>query len=65
MTEGEASATRTRTTADDVLRTLLREADAGDLSQPSAARVRALELLGRDVGLFADRVEITIGRAGE
>lgn len=43
----------------------IREAGAMTEGEASATRVRALELLGRDVGLFADRVEITIGRAGE
>ena len=60
MTEGERS---TQERADDVLRDLWRE--ARDPNKPSAARVRALELVGKHLGMFADRVEITIERAGE
>ena len=57
--------TSTQAQADDVLRRLLREADVGDLTEPSMARVRALELLGMHLGMFPDRVEVTIGRGND
>ena len=59
----ELQAERSRRTdikADDVLRRLMREADAGDLNEPSAARIRAVELLGKHLGLFVERKEITM-----
>ena len=51
---------RTDIKADDVLRRLMREADAGDMNEPSAARIRAVELLGKHLGLFVDRKIIGI-----
>ena len=65
MTGDETSATRTRVTADDVLCGLWREARAGDLNAPSMARVRALELVGKHLGMFVDRVEVTIERRAD
>ena len=59
----ELQAERSRRTdikADDVLRRLIREADAGDLNEPNAARIRAVELLGKHLGLFVDRKIIGI-----
>ena len=51
---------RTDIKADHVLRRLIREADAGDLDEPSAARIRAIELLGKHLGMFLDRKIIGI-----
>ena len=51
---------RTDIKADDVLRRLIREADAGDMNEPNAARIRAVELLGKHLGLFVDRKIIGI-----
>ena len=51
---------RTAIKADDVLRRLIREADAGDMNEPNAARIRAVELLGKHLGLFVDRKIIGI-----
>ena len=59
----ELQAERSRRTdikADDVLRRLAREADAGDLAEPNSARIRAIELLGKHVGMFVDRKQIAI-----
>ena len=55
-----------RARTDDVLRRLAREAKAGDLNEPSMARVRALELLGMHLGMFPDRAEyaIVVSRSG-
>lgn len=39
---------------------MIREADAGDLDEPSAARIRAIELLGKHLGMFLDRKIIGI-----
>ena len=57
--QAERSA-RVHVEADAVLRKLLREADAGDLTEPSTARIRALELLGKHLGMFVDRKIIGI-----
>ena len=51
---------RMRVDADAVLRRLVREADAGDMNEPSAARIRAIELLGKHLGMFVDRKHIAI-----
>ena len=51
---------RTDIKADDVLCRLVREADAGDLAEPNSARIRAIELLGKHVGMFVDRKQIAI-----
>ena len=51
---------RTDIKADDVLCRLAREADAGDLAEPNSARIRAIELLGKHVGMFVDRKQIAI-----
>ena len=59
----ELQAERSRRTdikADYVLRRLVREADAGDLAEPNSARIRAVELLGKHVGMFVDRKELAI-----
>lgn len=55
--QNERSA-RTRITAENVLEALWREANAGDLAQPSGARVSALEKVGKHLGLFVDRLEV-------
>ena len=48
---------RTEITADDVLRRLEREADAGDETEPNSARIRAIELIGKHLQMFVDRHE--------
>ena len=62
MTGDEPS---TQARADDVLCRLWRKATAGDLNEPSIARVRVLELVGRHLGMFVDRVEVTIERRAD
>jgi phage terminase small subunit len=55
----KARSERTEITADFVLRGLAAEATKGaHLDVPNAARIRALELLGKHLGMFPDRVRV-------
>ena len=65
MTGDETNTAPFRITVDDLLHGLRREAHAGDTSEPGAARIRALELIGKHLGTFPDRVEVTIERTDE
>ena len=49
---------RTKVDQDYVIRGLSREAEAGDVDEPNTSRVRALELLGKHQGMFADRLKV-------
>ena len=44
-------------THQDIIAILMREASAGDTSEPNSARVRAAELLGKHSGMFIERQE--------
>ena len=57
----EAQAERSKRTGVDaafVLNGLQREAQAGDTDEPNTARIRAMELLGKHLGMFADRLKV-------
>lgn len=56
-------AERTEITADWVLRRLREEADKSEGDTTQSARVQALQLLGKHLGMFVDRQELT-GRNG-
>ena len=51
----EKQSTALQITANDVLQMLQREAGAGDLDVPNAARIKAQELIGKHVGMFSDK----------
>lgn len=51
-------AERTGLDAAFVLNGLQREAQAGDTGEPNTARIRAMELLGKHLGMFADRLKV-------
>ena len=57
--KGERSE-RVAVEADDVIRGLFREANAGDINEPNGARIRAWELIGKHLGMFVDRKHISI-----
>ena len=48
----------TKVDAAFVLNGLQREAAAGDTGEPNTARIRAMELLGKHLGMFADRLKV-------
>ena len=54
----ERKATQAQITAADVLKMLHREATAGDVDQPNAARIKAQELIGKHIGMFTDKVQV-------
>ena len=58
--EQNAKRDRARVTMDMVIEGLWREANAGDMGEPNAARIRAYELVGKHLGGFVDRKHITI-----
>jgi hypothetical protein len=55
-------AARCKLSATWVIRRLRKEATAQGKNASPAARVRALELLGKHLGMFADRHEVNIGQ---
>ena len=51
-------AARTEVTQDWVIERLRSEAEAGDFGEPNGPRIRAAELLGKHLGMFADRLKV-------
>ena len=59
LAEGQQRrATQVQITVAEVMQMLQREATAGDLEQPNAARIKATELLGKHLGMFTDKVQV-------
>ena len=54
----KARAERTEITQDDVIRRLVREADGAGEDTSATARIRATELLGKNIGMFVERQKI-------
>jgi phage terminase small subunit len=55
-----ARAARTEVTADEVIRILLHEATADDGAMCKTGRVKAAELLGKHLGMFAERTKVEV-----
>ena len=51
---------RTKVDAAFVLNGLQREAAAGDTGEPNTARIRAMELLGKHLGMFVERAQVEV-----
>ena len=65
ITEAQAErAERTKVDADFVLKGLCREAEAGDTDDPNTARIRAMELLGKHLGMFVERAAVEVTEQG-
>ena len=57
-------AARTGVDQDFVISGLRREAGAGDVGEPNTARSRAMELLGKHMGMFVERAEVEMSEQG-
>jgi phage terminase small subunit len=51
----KAAAARNNVTVDEIINRLYNEALAGDPNEPSSARIKALELIGKHLGMWRDR----------
>ena len=57
-----ARSARVNLKADDVLAGLHAEATKGDMNEPNPSRIRAWELIGKHLGMFVDRKQLSIKR---
>ena len=57
-----ARSARVSLKADDVLAGLHAEATKGDMNDPNPSRIRAWELIGKHLGMFVDRKQLSIKR---